>query len=558
MRIYTVVCLLVLGLSARAQTQGECEHGLAIGELSPDGSEVFARVFNGGTLFYSTVHNLYPGYLVPRTPTPPVSNGLSTTAMASLWIGGKVGGEIRAAGAVYYYGEFWPGPLNEGGELPNPLDCSAYDRIFVVSRADVSRYLETGTATDDLRDWPSSLGAPVIDGDGIEGNYNLEGADQPAIYGEQMAWWVMNDVGNDHLTTEGNPLGVEVRASAFAMGNGNRALRQATYYRYEIVNRSAQAIDSAYVSLFLDTGIGGCCDEWVGSDTTLSMAFAFKREETDRQYGIPPAQGYQVVQGPIGLPNGRDDDEDGEVDEAGERVGMTRMTIMCGGCTEPATSEPGDDLGYYNHMRGRWKDGTPFTEAGWGYKTNGPETLFALAGDPVTAQCWSAPNDCEGGQLGSARGWAVVHTGPFYLAPGESAEVVFAMPFAQGSDHLDSVVQLRRAAAVTKEAWASGALAPRRVEAEPIPETFQLQVSPPFPNPFTDRTTIRYELSEAMAARLAVYDALGREVAVLVDAEQPPGTYEVTFEGADLSPGTYVVRFEAAGEERSFTIVKLH
>ena len=60
-----------------------------------------------------------------------------------------------------------------------------------------------------------------------------------------------------------------------------------------------------------------------------------------------------------------------------------------------------------------------------------------------------------------------------------------------------------------------------------------------------------------MFVRMVVYDALGREVAVLVDAEQQAGSYEVVFDGADLAPGTYVVRFEAAGEERAFTMIKL-
>ena len=61
-----------------------------------------------------------------------------------------------------------------------------------------------------------------------------------------------------------------------------------------------------------------------------------------------------------------------------------------------------------------------------------------------------------------------------------------------------------------------------------------------------------------MAARMVVYDALGREVAVLVDAEQQAGSYETVFDGKDLAPGTYIVRFEAAGEERVFSVVKLH
>ena len=46
-----------------------------------------------------------------------------------------------------------------------PADCSEYDRIYAVSRDDILTYYATGELTDDLRDWPYQLGAPVIDGD---------------------------------------------------------------------------------------------------------------------------------------------------------------------------------------------------------------------------------------------------------------------------------------------------------------------------------------------------------------------------------------------------------
>jgi hypothetical protein len=44
-----------------------------------------------------------------------------------------------------------------------------------------------------------------------------------------------------------------------------------------------------------------------------------------------------------------------------------------------------------------------------------------------------------------------------------------------------------------------------------------------------------------------VYDMLGREVAVLVNAEQPPGRYQVVFDGSDLSSGMYYYRLEVHG-----------
>ncbi|MCH7639555.1 MAG: T9SS type A sorting domain-containing protein [Bacteroidetes bacterium] len=546
---YAIPFLFLLAAPLFAQTPGSCELGVAEGDL--DVNDVFARVFNTGSLFFGNSTTAGNGYAVPRL------TGNSPVFATGLWVGGKVNGQIRVAGARYTRFEFWPGPLNTGATLPNPTDCSAFDRIFVVSREDVARYLRTGEVTDDLRDWPVSWGAPVLDGDGIEDNYNLEGGDQPAIYGDQTAWWVMNDVGNVHEETGSNPLGIEVQASAFAAFGNILALKQATFYRYVIINRSPNVIDSAYVTLFMDPDLGDALDDWIGSDTTLSMGFVYNGDENDNVYGIPPAQGYQVLLGPVGLPNGRDDDQDGDVDEPGERLGMTAATYYCGGCTEPATSDPRTKEEYFNHMRGKWKDGTPIRASGFGYNTDGLITTFGFPGDPVTNQCWSAPNDCLGGSLVSSDHRILVHSGPFRLEPGESTEAVYALPFALGSDNLDSVTQLRAAAHVTQAAWDTGFLAPQRVEAGLPPETFHLQVSAPFPNPFTDQATIRYELSEAMVARMVVYDALGREVAVLADGEQQAGAHEVVFDGVDLAPGTYVVRFEAAGEERAFTMIKL-
>jgi hypothetical protein len=51
--------------------------------------------------------------------------------------------------------------------------------------------------------------------------------------------------------------------------------------------------------------------------------------------------------------------------------------------------------------------------------------------------------------------------------------------------------------------------------------------------------------------RLVVYDLLGREVAVLVDEAQQPGTYQVTFDGANLSAGTYMYRLTAGSRAES-------
>jgi subtilisin-like proprotein convertase family protein len=66
-----------------------------------------------------------------------------------------------------------------------------------------------------------------------------------------------------------------------------------------------------------------------------------------------------------------------------------------------------------------------------------------------------------------------------------------------------------------------------------------------YPNPFNPRTVVRYQLSVASPVRLAVYDLLGREVAVLVDERKDAGSYNVSFDASGLASGVYFYRIQA-------------
>ena len=75
-----------------------------------------------------------------------------------------------------------------------------------------------------------------------------------------------------------------------------------------------------------------------------------------------------------------------------------------------------------------------------------------------------------------------------------------------------------------------------------------------YPNPFNPETTIRYALSQPGPVRLAVYDLLGHEVAVLVDEPQPAGWHEIRFPAALLPSGSYVYRLQAQDKIMSDTM----
>jgi hypothetical protein len=54
-----------------------------------------------------------------------------------------------------------------------------------------------------------------------------------------------------------------------------------------------------------------------------------------------------------------------------------------------------------------------------------------------------------------------------------------------------------------------------------------------------------YQLSDAGHTTLTIYDAIGREAAVLVDEVKDAGNYTAQFDGARLSSGIYFARFQS-------------
>lgn len=70
-----------------------------------------------------------------------------------------------------------------------------------------------------------------------------------------------------------------------------------------------------------------------------------------------------------------------------------------------------------------------------------------------------------------------------------------------------------------------------------VAEGFQLFEN--YPNPFNPSTTIRYSIEKGGHVRVVVRTLLGETVRTLVDEEQAPGVFSVSFNGEDLVSGTY-------------------
>jgi len=522
-------------VSAQTPTPGTCQLGVA--ERDVYVSDVLARVFNTGSLFFGG--SSQAAYLVPAE--------LATSPMfaAGIWVAGFVDDELRVAGARYSNFEFWPGPLNPGATLPIPSDCSEYDRIWLVSAADIAAYESTGSATPDLASWPVVLGAEVVDGDGVPGNYNLPGGDRPRLYGSQMAFWVMNDVGNIHSNSLTAPLGIEVRVLAFAIDNPSQpALDQGTFYRYTLVNRNTFPIEDGRVALFADPDLGDASDDYIGTDVGRSMLYVYNADNQDGNgtggtYGTPPpAFGFDFLNG------------------------LQSAMYFRNGATPPQ-SDPTGGLQMYQVMLGRWTDGSAMTEGGSGYNPGSSDvTAFAFPGDPATNSYWSmrCPEQPCGSPLPPGDLRAVGAT-TFHLEQGEAKTLDLAMLYARGASNLASVTALRTASDLVQARYDDGSLFPSplnppvTVDPRPPSSSPLLEV---IPSPASDRALVRYEQEASGDVRVAVYDVLGRKVASLADGPAPAGRREVTLDAGTLAPGVYVITVEtpAGRAARTFSVVR--
>jgi hypothetical protein len=80
----------------------------------------------------------------------------------------------------------------------------------------------------------------------------------------------------------------------------------------------------------------------------------------------------------------------------------------------------------------------------------------------------------------------------------------------------------------------------------------QFALAQNYPNPFNPSTTIRFDLPHPERVTLAVYDAVGREIARLAEGAYPAGVHSVVFDATGISSGVYFYRMTAG----SFTEVR--
>jgi hypothetical protein len=76
-----------------------------------------------------------------------------------------------------------------------------------------------------------------------------------------------------------------------------------------------------------------------------------------------------------------------------------------------------------------------------------------------------------------------------------------------------------------------------------IPTVFSLSQN--YPNPFNPTTTIQFGIPKEVKVTLKIYDAIGSEVATIVDEKMEPGYYKYQWNASNFASGVYFYRISA-------------
>ncbi len=172
------------------------------------------------------------------------------------------------------------------------------------------------------------------------------------------------------------------------------------------------------------------------------------------------------------------------------------------------------------------------------------ERAVSLSGDRALIGAWS--NGDSGPVTGSAylfrrSGNAWVQDGPRLLGGDSTSGDGFGV-----SVSVDGEALLVGAFGNGEKgaAYVFGPTMPVAVDEEAgVPDAFALHGN--YPNPFNPSTEIHFDLPKRAHATLVIYNAMGQEVARLIDGPLQAGVHTTTWEAAGMSSGAYLYRLTA-------------
>jgi hypothetical protein len=196
---------------------------------------------------------------------------------------------------------------------------------------------------------------------------------------------------------------------------------------------------------------------------------------------------------------------------------------------EPGGSDLGPWLGGYQtsdngstpNANWTWVTGEPWVFTNW--FAGEPNNFTGAAENYLSFKCYGSPN-CR------SSGWNDL---PHQISQFGTAVVAYVVEY-DGS--------------------------PAAVDGDALVDRHRLQGAP---NPFRDESVVSFELARPSLVRLAVADAQGRQLRVLVRAQLPAGSHRATWDGRDAAgrrvrSGVYFAHLDVDGSRRALRLVVAH
>lgn len=495
--------LLLAGLLGSAQNHAYLDRGNFETPICSDGQLFWDQSATDG------------GFEWPRTSVPADEKFVAFTG--HFWIGGLDDqGSLHISAQTYLQQDFpyTPGPVNAAGN---------WNQVWRISRSEVDQF-QTDLANGALnfanypaiQTWPAfavnSLGnnvaiAPFIDMDGDPFDYDPTAGDHPDFPGDQAIYAVFHD-------SAGSGLGLQIELFAYLYECTTDAYDDICFLRYKISNYQPQQYEQVHAGLFMDFAIGDESDDFMGSDSLLSLIYSYNADAIDGDYGThPPAFGIVALSEPA----------------TSAAYYVNNLTVI----GNPATAQQ-----HYDYLRARWTDGTALVNNGGDGYGAGVQTSWAFSGD--AGFCGGASNGWTEMTAGvppfDRRG--VLSTGPFTLVPGGLLYYEFAAIPARANtnDQLGSVCELKNKAALVRQHYAQGSTpcAPVMSAAAPA-QTISFSLAP---NPAQDELRLSLSAASGALTGVEVLDLSGR----VLHSEEVPGGQSRILSVAHLPAGVYLLR----------------
>ena len=460
----TICSLLLLASVAKAQTQSS----------TLDYNNTRVEILNGGDFFTDLVNSKYE---VPKS-----TGGKSTIFKGSLWLGAEEeDGTVHLSAMTYRQRgqDFWPGPHSDNSAATR----TKYDKIYEVSAAEISAHkINSTNPTAAILGWPgngdTTVGepfqlAPFVDVDN-NGVYEPLLGDYPKIKGTGAVYCIYSDQGI-HTESQGRALGVDIHQLFYQdVANGFEEVNLASF---KIINRSDTAYEKFKFGIWVDFDLGNFADDYVGSDPSSNMIFAYNGDDNDEGvlgYGLtPPAQNMMFLNTELGA------------------------AVYYNNTMNPINGNPSTAQHFYNFLDAKWLTGTDIQFGGDGLTgTDGTKAkyMFPFDNDPDhPRQNW---NEKEAGNSPADRRMVGVAK-ETSLAIGEVKcfDVAFVYGRASSGSAESSIVTMKDKAALVQTAydantygWKSGDCSLGAQDEDEIASIFKPTLLPTFtiyPNPST-------------------------------------------------------------------------